>query len=80
VGVSIRPSQRGLLPPAHDFCHDLGVLDIASSAPRTAAAFVAGTLVAALGGGVTPHGNFFLLAMIFAALGGIAGWGIRGVR
>jgi hypothetical protein len=69
-----------VLPHPDDAARDLGVLNVASSAPQTAAAFVAGSVVAAFGGGAFAYGNLFVLAMIFAVLGGVAIWGIRGVR
>ncbi|WP_432840418.1 MFS transporter [Dactylosporangium sp. CA-092794] len=69
-----------VLPRADDAARDMGILNIANAAPQTLAAFVAGLVVAALGGGPDAYAALFVASIGFAAVSGLVILGIRGVR
>lgn len=69
-----------VLPRVEDAGRDLGVLNVANTVPQTLAAFVAGLIVAALGGGADAYGSLFAVSIGFAIVGGVCILGVRGVR
>lgn len=69
-----------VLPHAEDAARDMGILNVANAAPQTLAAFTAGLIVAALGGGADAYAALFVVSIGFAVLGGILILGIRGTR
>ena len=60
-----------VLPRPDDAARDLGVLNIATTAPQTGSAFAAGLIVAAGGGDPAAYGDLFVVAAFFVVLGGI---------
>jgi len=69
-----------VLPAAEDAARDLGVLNAANTVPQSLAAFLAGLIVAALGGGPDAYGALFWASIGFAVLGGLFILGIRGTK
>jgi MFS family permease len=69
-----------VLPNAENAARDMGVLNIASAAPQTAAAVLSGVVVAVSGGGAAAYGNLFLVSIVFAALGGVSIKYVKAVR
>jgi predicted MFS family arabinose efflux permease len=68
-----------VLPRSADAARDLGVLNIATTAPQTGAAFAAGLIVAAGGGGPAAYGSLFAVTAVFSVLGGVCLRAIKGV-
>jgi MFS family permease len=69
-----------VLPHAESNARDLGILNIANTAPQTLAAVLAGLVVASLGGGPNAYGALFAVSMGFAVVGAFLIWRVRGVR
>jgi MFS family permease len=69
-----------VLPHEENAARDMGVLNIASAAPQTAAAVLSGLVVAVFGGGAAAYGDLFLVSAAFAVLGGLAINSVTAVR
>lgn len=69
-----------VLPKAEDAARDLGILNAANTVPQSLAAFLAGLIVAALGGGPDAYGALFFTSMGFAVLGGLLILGVKGTK
>ncbi|MEN5074795.1 hypothetical protein ABE437_13315 [Isoptericola cucumis] len=64
-----------MLPSADDYGKDLGVVNVAATAPQAIAPALAGLVVLQLGG----YGALFPVAIALVLLGGLSVWRIRSV-